>query len=105
MRMPIVIASVAAVVLGGGLVAVKSRHVPRPAASPQCSPDDGDITLPPGFCASIFADEIGVARHMVVAPNGDLLISAGDADAAGTTHVRGDKRNGAIVALRDTNHD
>ena len=87
------------------MIASKSRHVPRPALAPECSPDDGGITLPAGFCASIFADTIGVARHLLVAPNGDVLVSVGDADAAGTTHMRGDKRAGAIVALRDTNHD
>jgi len=95
--------AVLAIVLGAA--SMRLRHVPRPALAPECSPDDGDIELPAGFCASIFADEIGVARHMVVAPNGDLLVSAGDAGAAGTTHLRGDKREGAIVALRDTNHD
>jgi hypothetical protein len=26
--------------------------------------------LPPGFCASIFADGVGHARHLVVAANG-----------------------------------
>jgi hypothetical protein len=25
--------------------------------------------LPPGFCATVFADNIGHASHMVVAPN------------------------------------
>jgi hypothetical protein len=35
-----------------------------------CSTGDSGLTLPPGFCASIFADDIGHARHLVVAPNG-----------------------------------
>jgi glucose/arabinose dehydrogenase len=105
MKRSAVIGTVAGVAIVGALIAWRSRHVPRPALAPECSPDDGGITLPPGFCASIFADTIGVARHLLVAPNGDVLVSVGDADAAGTTHMRGDKRAGAIVALRDTNRD
>lgn len=95
---------IAAAALGAALVS-KNRHVPRPALAPECSPDDGGITLPAGFCASIFADTVGVARHLLVAPNGDVIVSLGDADAAGTTRMRGDKRAGAILGLRDTNHD
>lgn len=37
-----------------------------------CPNDDSGLTLPPGFCATVFADDIGHARHMVVAPNGVL---------------------------------
>ena len=105
MRKPLGLAILAAGILTAGAIAMRSRHVPVPPPVPECSPDNGDITLPAGFCASVFADEVGVARHILIAPNGDLLISAGDADAAGTSHVRGAKRNSAIVALRDTNHD
>src|SRR5438477_12645910 len=84
-------ASVVALAILAGVVASKARHVPRPALAPECSPDDGGLTLPPGFCASIFADTVGVARHLLVAPNGDVLVSLGDADAAGTSHMRGAK--------------
>ncbi len=34
-----------------------------------CDQDNGGLTLPPGFCASVFADNIGRARHLTVAPN------------------------------------
>jgi hypothetical protein len=45
----------------------------KPAAEPKsqaCPNDDSDLKLPAGFCATIFADEIGHARHMAVAPSG-----------------------------------
>src|SRR5262249_15827584 len=29
-----------------------------------CAPDNGGIALPPGFCATVFADHLGKARHM-----------------------------------------
>jgi glucose/arabinose dehydrogenase/mono/diheme cytochrome c family protein len=38
-------------------------------------PNDAGLKLPAGFCASVFADGIGHARHMVVAPNGVLYVN------------------------------
>jgi glucose/arabinose dehydrogenase len=35
-----------------------------------CAGDSGGITLPPGFCATVFADRLGHPRHLAVAPNG-----------------------------------
>src|SRR5215467_4358649 len=55
-----------------------------------CAEDNAGLKLPPGFCASIFADTVRNARHMVVAPNGDLIVS-----------MQG--RGAGIVILRDTN--
>jgi len=40
-----------------------------------CTVDDGGITLSPGFCATVFADNLGHVRHMVVAPNGVLYVN------------------------------
>src|SRR5258708_39077759 len=40
------------------------------AESRACPNDDSGLTLPSGFCATVFADDIGHARHMVVAPSG-----------------------------------
>ena len=33
-----------------------------------CPSDDSGLKLPAGFCASVFADDIGHARHLVVRP-------------------------------------
>ena len=40
-----------------------------------CPDDDSGLQLPAGFCATVFADGIGHARHMVVAPNEVLYIN------------------------------
>jgi glucose/arabinose dehydrogenase/cytochrome c5 len=40
-----------------------------------CRSDDSDLKLPPGFCATVFADEIGHARQLVVAPNGVVYVN------------------------------
>src|SRR5688572_12979902 len=45
------------------------------AASAACPTDNGGITLPPGFCATVFADNIGHARHIVVNANGDVYVN------------------------------
>jgi len=79
----------------------------RPRASaqnPQCDADNGDITLPAGFCASVFADEIGVARHVVAGRDGTVYVAleAGLRTSAGTSRRR---EEGGIVVLRDTDHD
>ena len=45
------------------------------AASPGCDPDNGGITLPAGFCALVAVDGLGPARHIAVAPNGDVYVA------------------------------
>src|SRR6476659_8483873 len=76
----------------------------RPAADPHCDAGDGGITLPPGFCASVFADEVGVARHLVVTPTGDVYVALenGNKSSGNSTHMRGPNGRGGLVALRDT---
>jgi glucose/arabinose dehydrogenase len=77
------------------------------AAHPQCDEGNGGITLPPGFCAAVFADEVGVARHLVVTPIGDLYVALENAarSSANSTHIKGEIGRGGIIALRDTNRD
>ena len=40
-----------------------------------CTGDNGGITLPRGFCATVFADDIGHARHLVVSPTGIVYVN------------------------------
>ena len=65
-----------------------------------CDADNGGIKLPQGFCALVVADDVGVARHMAVAPNGDLYVATQTRGARG-----GPQTGGGVVALRDTNGD
>ena len=57
-----------------------------------CDKDNGGIALPEGFCASVVIDSLGPARHIAVAPNGDL-------------YVKTRTEQGGIAALRDTTGD
>src|SRR3989442_2843868 len=52
----------------GSLLA--AREAQPTTTKPTCADDNGGITLPAGFCATVFADNIGHARHPVLRPNG-----------------------------------
>lgn len=67
------------------------------AAAVQCDADNGGITLPDGFCATVFADGLGRVRHIVVRDDGTVFAAA----AGG----RGGNPPGGIIALRDTDGD
>jgi len=64
-----------------GLVAVVSSPVNRAAAATGSSqatsncPENAGIVLSPGFCATVFADNLGHARHLAVAPNGVVYVN------------------------------
>ena len=40
-----------------------------------CDNDDTGLKLPPGFCATVFADGVGHARHLVVGPDGVVYVN------------------------------
>jgi glucose/arabinose dehydrogenase/mono/diheme cytochrome c family protein len=63
-----------------------------------CPNDDSVLKLPAGFCASVFADGIGHARHMVAAANGVLYVNTWSGRYYGddTPHA-----GGFLVALQD----
>jgi glucose/arabinose dehydrogenase/mono/diheme cytochrome c family protein len=71
----------------------------QPGAPSAGCPDGAGITLSPGFCATVFADNLGHVRHMVAASNGVLYVNTwsgvyyhNDAPPAG----------GFLIALQDT---
>jgi glucose/arabinose dehydrogenase len=66
-----------------------------------CASDNGGITVPSGFCATVFADTIGHARHLAVNANGDVYVNTWSGQYFTTPAHPG----GFIVALRDTNKD
>ena len=69
-------------------------------SSQGCPENDSGLTLPAGFCATIFADNIGHARHLVVAPGGVVYVNTWSGDY----YPPGDKppAGGFLVALQDT---
>ena len=67
-----------------------------------CPADNGGITLPEGFCATVFADTLGHARHIAIAPNGDVFVNTWSGRYYGNAPP---PRGGFLVALRDTTGD
>ena len=65
--------------------------------------NNAHLTLPPGFCATVFADNIGAPRHMVVAPNGDLLVIGNP--YATNAEERRCAPSRSLALLRDENGD
>jgi glucose/arabinose dehydrogenase len=79
----------AALALGGG------PRLGGAPALPACDPDNGGLKLPDGFCALVIADDVGTARHVAVAPNGDVYVALQEGRAKPL----------GVAALRDTNGD
>src|SRR5690625_1950408 len=71
-----------------------------------CYPDNGGLTLPDGFCASVIADNIGPARHLAVASNGDIYLKTRGQEGGGEA-LRGttaDYRTYVLVDMRNSTH-
>jgi glucose/arabinose dehydrogenase len=86
--------AIAALVACGGSNSASKGDAPavptNPSSDVACDAGNGGMTLPAGFCATIFADGVGSPRHVVVTPAGIVYAMVS---------------GGAIVALRDTNAD
>src|SRR6267378_1857411 len=63
-----------------------------------CPNDECGLHLPAGFCATIFADGIGHARHMVAAPSGVLYVNTWSGKYYGNDAT---PPGGFLVALQD----
>jgi glucose/arabinose dehydrogenase len=78
---------------------IRTEQLPRPFATPSsgnppsvsAQPPNATLHLPPGFHISVFADKLDDPRAMLLAPNGDVILSEPAA--------------GKVTILRDANHD
>jgi len=85
----------------GGSDSASAASSTQAVSNVACASDNGGITLPDGFCATIFADTLGHARHLVAAPTGAVYVNTWSGSYySGPTHA-----GGFLVALRDTNND
>jgi glucose/arabinose dehydrogenase len=90
------------IVCGAALLACSSapQRSAEPSVRPvrqgtvQCAYDNGGLVLPTGFCAIIAHNGVGRARHIAVAPNGNVYVALSQPSGAGS-----------IVALRDADGD
>src|SRR6185369_6159945 len=90
------ITRIAAVGVAGAALAIGVHGQSKIA----CDPDNGGIKLPQGFCALVVANDVGVARHMAVAANGDLYVATQSRGGRGQPET-----GGGIVGLRDADGD
>jgi glucose/arabinose dehydrogenase/mono/diheme cytochrome c family protein len=90
---------IAIVCVTGPNRSVQSQSFPGTGNKTQaCPDDDSGLSLPPGFCATVFADNIGHARHMVVAPSGVVFVNTWSGRYYGNDAPHA---GGFLVALQD----
>ena len=90
-------ASVAAVTVTALAGVAATRATPT---SISCDVNNAGLTVPAGFCVTMFADQIGSPRHMVVAPNGDVIAIANP--SRNTAEGIGAGPTGGLVLMRDS---
>jgi len=69
------------------------------ARSRACDGDNGGLTLSAGFCATVFADNLGHVRHLVVAPDNTLYANTWSGRYFPNSPP---PPGGFLLALRDT---
>ena len=72
------------------------------AAAAETGTGPDSVTFAEGFHFTIFADSLGLARHIVARPNGDLYVNTWRSPYDTARQV---PAGGFLVALRDTNAD
>ena len=90
-RLFVIVAFATLSAVASPLWAQNQLNPPKKSKSTACSNDDSGLTLPVGFCATVFADGIGHARHMAVLPSGVVYVNTWSGDYYGSDkpHDRG----------------
>ena len=65
----------------------------------KCPESDSGISLPTGFCATIFSDKVGHARQLLVAPDGTVYVNTWSGVYYGNDTP---PSGGFLIALKDT---
>ena len=73
--------------------------LPAYSEDQNCPETHAGLSLPKGFCATIFADKIGHARQLTVAPNGTVYVNTWSGIYYGSDRPH---EGGFLVALKDT---
>jgi len=91
--------SSAAALVATCAIAIAAPDYAFAAEAAACPADDSGLTLPAGFCATVLADGIGHARHLVVSEAGVVYVNTWSGRYFGndTPHA-----GGFLVALKDS---
>jgi glucose/arabinose dehydrogenase/mono/diheme cytochrome c family protein len=89
-------------VSGVGLVSLAmclAGAIPAFSEERKCPETDAGLSLPNGFCATIFADKVGHARQLVVTPDGTVYVNTWSG-----VYYNNDTppEGGFLIALKDT---
>jgi glucose/arabinose dehydrogenase/cytochrome c5 len=76
-----------------------ASNLAEAAETQGCPNNESGLKLPGGFCATIFADGIGHARHLVATPDGVLYVNTWSGRYYGNDMPHA---GGFLVALKDT---
>ena len=81
------------------LAAFLAATIPAFSEEQNCPETDTGVSLPSGFCATIFADKVGHARQLAVAPDGTVYVNTWSG-----VYYGNDKPHdgGFLIALKDT---
>jgi len=71
----------------------------RAADSPDADCPNAGLKLPPGFCATVFADNVGHARHLVVSTDQVVYVNTWSSHYSGN---EAPPAGGFLIALQDT---
>ncbi|HXA40053.1 MAG TPA: c-type cytochrome [Phenylobacterium sp.] len=88
---------------GAGALAVQAQPRTPASGGPACPGGDAGITLPPGFCATVFADNLGNVRHIAVAADGTLYANTWNGSSYFPRSTPAP--DGFLIALQDTRHE
>jgi glucose/arabinose dehydrogenase/mono/diheme cytochrome c family protein len=86
-------------ITGSPMASAQGLPTEARSATGACPENDSGLKLPPGFCATVFADGIGHARHLVVASNGVVYVNTWSGRYYGNDKPHA---GGFLVALQDT---
>ena len=87
-------------------VASATAQLGRVSGANQRGCETAGLSLPAGFCATIFASNAAGARHIVVAPNGDVFVNTNvTGPATPLAAASGRAETGNVLAFRDVDRD
>lgn len=101
-RRPLPVAGLLGSVTALLVITATATHTREPQPRPEdqratCAPGNAGLTVPPGFCVQIFADDVGRARHIAVAKNGDVFVALASS--------RDETDRVGVLVLRDIDGD
>ena len=73
--------------------------IPTYSEERRCQDTDTGLSLPSGFCATVFADKVGHARQLVVTPDNTVYVNTWSGMYYGNDKPH---EGGFLIALRDT---